>query len=128
MPLEANALFHPENKQDFEKLRKKLGPIVAQTSNVSGLHYCNSFAIDFVRDVSKPLSLEQLRKLIATLSLLEKEKIKDERAQRMAKVSATAGKKKAKGRLGISQASLKKDDDKDTTNYDDYSDDDDEFM
>ncbi|KAF5096779.1 hypothetical protein D0Z03_001551 [Geotrichum reessii] len=104
-------IFHPVNKTEFENLRKTLTPILTDLNQVSAMHYSN-FATDLSRDVCKPLSVDQIRKVVATLNALVSEKLRQERANR--------GKKAKPQVKGIS---MKVDDAKDMTNYDDFDDD-----
>lgn len=131
-PLAVHPLFTPTTKQEYEKLRKTLGQQLADMSEKSSLFYANSLAIDLVRDICGPLTIEQTRKAISTLNSLVTQKVKDERQNRLKKTGGTAtggaGKKKAKGaRVNVGSESLKKD------NYEDFIDgddglDDDDFM
>ena len=104
-------VFHPTNKNEFENLRKTLVPILTDLNQVSALHYSN-LATDLSRDVCKPLTIDQIRKVVATLNALISEKLRQERANR--------GKKAKPQVKGIS---MKVDEAKDTTNYDDFDDD-----
>lgn len=104
-------IFHPTNKTEFENLRKTLTPILADLNQVSAMHYSN-LATDLSRDVCKPLTVDQIRKVVATLNALVSEKLRQERANR--------GKKAKPQVKGIS---MKVDDAKDMTNYDDFDDD-----
>lgn len=108
-------VFHPKTKQEFETLKKTLVPILTDLAPVSNMHYSN-FATDLCRDTCKPLSVDQIRKVVSTLNALTSEKLRLERANRG---------KKAKPQ--VKGASAKIDDSKDLTNYDDF-DDDEDFM
>lgn len=108
------SLFQPKNKQDFDNLRKTLVPLLTNLNEKHGLHFPN-FAIEFARDLCKPLSSDQTRKVASTVNALVNEKQREERANRGKKAKPV-----------IKQASSKFDDVKDTTNYDDF--DDDDFM
>ncbi|KAI0462558.1 hypothetical protein LJB42_004052 [Komagataella kurtzmanii] len=126
-PLREHPIFELETKQDYVNLRKALSTQLTSYAKDSMLNYSSSLAIDLIRDLSNPLSLENLRKVISTLSVMEKEKIKVERQARLAKSGGTstggAGKKKAKNVRANVGGSFRKDD-MDTTNYDDLGDDD----
>lgn len=93
-------LFHPETKQDYEKLRKNVSLELVKLFDKSMLNYSSSLAIDLIRDIAKPLSVENLRKIISTLNLLIKDKEKLIKELRMQKTGGTslggAGKKKVK--------------------------------
>ncbi|EER30418.1 conserved hypothetical protein [Candida tropicalis MYA-3404] len=99
-PLEEHPLFQPTNKAEYEKLRKTLGTTLTALSEDSPLLYSSNLAIDLIRDLSQPLSVEHLRKVISTLNVVIKEKEKQERQARLKKAGGTAtggaGKKKAK--------------------------------
>ncbi|ODV98522.1 hypothetical protein PACTADRAFT_74070 [Pachysolen tannophilus NRRL Y-2460] len=130
-PLATNPIFHPETKQDYEKLRKTIAPLLTALADQSLLNYTSSLAIDLIRDLCKPLSMENVRKVNSTLNVLIKEKEREERQARLSKAGGTsqggAGKKKAKSvaRPSLGNSSFKKDLDVDTTNYeDDFGEDD----
>ncbi|AMD19599.1 HCL552Wp [Eremothecium sinecaudum] len=114
-PIESHPLFtEAETKSDFQELRKALSTAVASMAEKSQLNYASSLAIDLIRDVAKPLSIESIRQSVATLNLLMKEKEKQERQARLAKVkggTATggAGKKKAKASRPNLGGAFKKD-------------------
>lgn len=127
-PIEAHPLFQPETKQDYEKLRKALSPALTKLNEQSSLNYASGLAIDLVRDLTKPLSTENIRKVISTLTVLSKEKEREERQARLAKSGGTAtggaGKKKnTKARPNLGGA-FKKDTDIVVDNYDDFGEDD----
>lgn len=125
-PLIANA----ETKRDYQDLRKALAQAITPLNKKSSLNYSSSLTIDLIKDIAKPMSVESIRQTIATLNVLMKEKEKEERQARLAKVrggTATggAGKKKAKGKTNLGGA-FKKDNDFDIDggDYDDFGDDD----
>lgn len=127
-PITAHPLFKPETKQDYEKLRKALSPALTKLNDQSPLNYSSALAIDLIRDLTKPLSTENIRKVISTLQVISKEKEKAERLARLSKAGGTAtggaGKKKAKaGRPNLGGA-FKKDADVVVDNYDDFGEDD----
>lgn len=126
-PLDVHPLFKPKTKPEFEKLRKTLAPALTGLAEELQLNYTSALAVDLIRDLAKPLAGDQLRKVISTLEVMLKEKARADRQARLAKAGGTAtggaGKKKAKPKLQ-SGMSLKKDDDLETTNYDDFGDDD----
>ncbi|CAI5756233.1 unnamed protein product [Candida verbasci] len=130
-PLEEHPIFQPTNKQEYEKLRKTLGTTLTQLNEDSSLLYASSLAIDLIRDLSQPLSVENLRKVISTLNVVIKDKEKQERMNRLKKAGGTAtggaGKKKAKPAAKPNVGGFKKD------AFDDMDDglddlDDDDFM
>ncbi|CAH6723985.1 eukaryotic translation initiation factor 3 subunit J [[Candida] jaroonii] len=129
-PLELHPIFKPESKQDFEKLRKTLSSTLTKLAEESSLNYSSSLAIDLIRDLCQPLSIENTRKVTSTLSIIIKDKEKAERQARLSKAGGTstggAGKKKAKPAVKTNvNSSFKKDvfDDM-NNNYDDFGDDD----
>lgn len=131
-PITDHPLFQPTNKQEFEKLRKTLAPALTELANDSLMNYTSGLAIDLIRDLSQPLGVENLRKVISTLNTVVKEKERIERQNRLKKAGGTAtggaGKKKAKPAVKANVGgSLKKDDafdGMDDGNYDDFGDDD----
>lgn len=130
-PLELHPLFQPTNKQEFEKLRKTLAPILTGLAKDLSLLYSSNLAIDLIRDLVQPLSVESTRKVVSTLNVVQREKEKQERQARLLKAGGTstggAGKKKAKPlvKTNVNDTHFKKDalDDLDA-NYDDFGDDD----
>lgn len=128
-PLTDHPLFLAESKQDYEKLRKALSTSLTKLADQSSLHYSSSLAIDLIRDLTKPLSVENVRKVSSTLNVIIKEKERAEREARLKKAGGTsiggAGKKKAKpAAKSNAGASFKKDDFDNMDNYDDFGDDD----
>lgn len=130
-PIENHPLFQTaETKSDYQNLRKALATAIVSMHEKSSLNYSSSLAIDLIRDISKPMSIESIRQTVATLNVLIKDKEKQERQARLARVkggTATggAGKKKAKAKTNLGGA-FKKDQefDFDDVNYDDFGDDD----
>lgn len=128
-PISAHPLFQPETKQDFEKLRKAVGPALTKLNDKSAMYYASSLAIDLIRDLTQPLTTENIRKVISTLQVLSKEKEKAERQARLSKAGGTAtggaGKKKAKSARPNLGGAFKKDTDVVVDNFeDDFADDD----
>lgn len=126
-PLEEHPLFQPVNKAEFEKLRKTLGPILTNLAEDSLMNYSSSLAVDLIRDLVQPLSVENLRKVISTLNVVQKDKERQERQARLLKAGGTAtggaGKKKAKPAVNanVNNVGFKKND---LDDYDDFGDDD----
>ena len=89
-PLEQHPLFQPSNKQEFEKLRKTLAPILTNLAKDSLLLYSSNLAIDLIRDLVGPLSVESTRKVISTLNVSLKDKERQERQARLQKAGGTA--------------------------------------
>lgn len=89
-PLEEHPLFQPTNKQEYEKLRKTVGTSLTRLNEDSSLLYASSLAVDLIRDLSQPLSVENLRKVISTLNVVIKEKERQERQARLKKAGGTA--------------------------------------
>ncbi|KAL6928228.1 hypothetical protein ACO0SA_002960 [Hanseniaspora valbyensis] len=135
-PIESHPLFTEcESKKDWENLRKALSQAVLSMNEVSALNYSSLLAIDLIRDVAKPLTVEQIRQTIATLTVFMKDKERKERQARLAKVkggtaSGGAGKKKAKGGNANLGGAMKKNQDFDISAMDDSYNDfgDDDFM
>ncbi|AAS51455.1 ACR229Wp [Eremothecium gossypii ATCC 10895] len=132
-PFESHPLFsEAETKSDFQDLRKALSTAIAGMAEKSSLNYSGALAIDLIRDVAKPLSIESIRQTVATLNVLIKEKERQERQARLAKVkggTATggAGKKKAKAARPNLGGAFKKDQEfslEDNSEFADFGDDD----
>ena len=131
-PIESHPLFQNlETKKDYQNLRKALATAITSTSSNSLLNYSGGLAIDLIRDISKPMAIENIRQTVATLNVLIKEKEREERQARLARVkggTATggAGKKKAKAARANLGGAFKKDNDIDmgNSNFDDFGDDD----
>lgn len=90
-----------QTKADYQDLRKALSVAITKMAEKSLLNYSSSLAVDLIRDVAKPLSIESIKQTVATLNVLIKEKERIERQARLAKVKGGtaiggAGKKKAK--------------------------------
>ncbi|CAI1585332.1 hypothetical protein SEUBUCD646_0L02520 [Saccharomyces eubayanus] len=131
-PIETHPLFTAETKKEYQDLRKALSTAIAPMNNKSPLNYSSSLAIDLIRDIAKPMAIESIRQTVATLNVLIKEKEREERQARLARVrggTATggAGKKKAKGKTNLGGA-FKKDQDFDMGATDDFDFADDDFM
>ncbi|CAR26137.1 hypothetical protein ZYGR_0E01200 [Zygosaccharomyces rouxii] len=133
-PIGDHPLFQQaETKKDYQELRKSLATAITPLNEKSSLNYSSSLAIDLIRDISKPMAIESIRQTVATLNILIKDKEKQERQARLAKVkggTATggAGKKKAKAKTNLG-GSFKKDQDLDIGGELDLGDfNDDDFM
>ncbi|CCK68696.1 translation initiation factor eIF3 core subunit j KNAG_0B02540 [Huiozyma naganishii CBS 8797] len=126
-PIETHPLFtQAETKRDFQDLQKALSVAVTSMNEKSSLNYSSGLAIDLCRDICKPMSIESIRQTVATLNVLIKDKERQERQERLARVrggTATggAGKKKAKAKTNLGGA-FKKDQDFDMGDYDDFGD------
>ncbi|OBA19464.1 translation initiation factor eIF3 subunit [Metschnikowia bicuspidata var. bicuspidata NRRL YB-4993] len=130
-PISDHPLFQPANKQEFEKLRKTVGAALTGLAEDSLLNYSSSLAVDLIRDLVQPLSVENLRKVISTLTVIQREKERQERQARLLKSGGTAtggaGKKKAKPavKTNVNNPGFKKDSFDDMGGeYDDFGDDD----
>lgn len=127
LPITDHPIFEPETKADYERLKKALVPVFQQLAEKSLINYSSALAIDLIREIAKPLSVENMRKVESTLKVAIRDKERAERQARLAKSGGTAsggaGKKKAKGKVNLG-GSMKKDDMMDMTNYDDFGDDD----
>ncbi|KAL3232386.1 Eukaryotic translation initiation factor 3 subunit J [Nakaseomyces bracarensis] len=127
-PIEDHPLFKAETKLEYQDLRKALSTAIVSKHEQSPLNYSSSLTIDLIRDISKPMTIENIRQTVATLNILIKDKEKAERQARLARVkggTATggAGKKKVKAKTNLGGA-FKKDQDFDVDNFDDFGDDD----
>lgn len=123
-------LFQPTNKAEFERLRKAIAPVLTGLAEDQLLHYASGLAIDLIRDLVQPLSVENLRKVVSTLNVVQKEKERQERQARLQKSGGTAtggaGKKKAKPLVKTNVNNSFKKDAMDEMEYDDF--DEDDFM
>lgn len=70
-------LFNPQTKKQFELLRTSIAPIIA--SNSKKAHY-GLFLEEFVKDMAKELSSDQVKKVSSALTRLGNEKMKEEKA------------------------------------------------
>jgi translation initiation factor 3 subunit J len=106
-------LFTPANKDGFTQLREVLVPLLA--ANTKKAHYV-LFLQEFVRQLSKDLPSEQVRKIASGLTILANEKQKEEKA------AEKGGKKTkaAKGKIALGAAG-KEGGKLDTTNYNEPS-------
>lgn len=105
------AIFKPSSKQEFENLRKTIVPLLTELSETSNLNYSN-FVIELTRDLTKALNRDQIAKVTSTVNSVANEKQRQERQNRGKKQKPVA-----------KAASLKVNEEKDTTNYDDFDDD-----
>lgn len=127
-PLDMHPLFQPVDKDDYVKLRKTLAPALTQLAEDSLMNYSSSLAVDLIRDIAQPLSIENIRKVISTLNIAIKDKEKAERLARLKKAGGTAtggaGKKKAKPavKTNVNESFTK--DNYDDMSYDNFGDDD----
>jgi translation initiation factor 3 subunit J len=130
-PIDTHPLFQPTDRQEYEKLRKALAPVLTNLAEDSLMNYSSGLAIDLIRDLAQPLSIESIRKVVSTLNVILKEKEKAERQARLKKAGGTAtggaGKKKAKPAVKTNvNTSFKQDvfDDIDQSKYDEFEEDD----
>lgn len=70
-------LLNPQTKSQFEQLRLTLGPIIANNSKKA--HY-GLFLEEFVKELAKELSSDQIKKVSSALTRLGNEKMKEEKA------------------------------------------------
>lgn len=77
MNLASLALFNPQTKKQFELLRTTLSPII--NGNTKKAHY-GLFLEEFVKDLAKEMSSEQVKKVASALTRLSNEKMKEEKA------------------------------------------------
>ncbi|KAF7928588.1 uncharacterized protein EAE98_005644 [Botrytis deweyae] len=112
-------LFDPRTKQQFEKLRETLVPLIA--NNVKKAQYI-IFLQEFTKQISKELPSDQIKKIASTLTALSNEKLKEEKAAEKGGKKSKA--QKTKTTLNASRDTMGS---KDTQAYDDDFGDDD-FM
>ncbi|KAH0556678.1 hypothetical protein GP486_005521 [Trichoglossum hirsutum] len=108
--LGALALFNPDNKASFTKLRETLVPILAASSKKA--HYA-IFLQDFTRDLTKDLPSGDIKVIASKLTTLSNEKMKEEKA-------ADRGAKKSKAAKTKTSLVASRDESfrADTTSYD----------
>lgn len=70
-------LLNPQTKKQFELMRTTLAPII--NGNSKKAHY-GLFLEEFVKDLAKELSSDQVKKVASALTRLSNEKMKDEKA------------------------------------------------
>ncbi|KAJ6445555.1 Zinc finger and BTB domain-containing protein 7A [Purpureocillium lavendulum] len=75
--LAALPLFNPQTKKQFEQMRTTLSPIVADNNKKA--HY-GLFLEEFVRDLAKEMTSDQVKKVASALTRLSNEKMKEEKA------------------------------------------------
>ncbi|KAF5878385.1 putative enolase protein [Botrytis fragariae] len=104
-------LFDPRTKQQFEKLRETLVPLI--TNNVKKAQYI-IFLQEFTKQISKELPSDQIKKIASTLTALSNEKMKEEKAAEKGGKKSKA--QKTKTTLNASRDTMGS---KDTQAYDD---------
>lgn len=77
LDLSSLPLFRPATKDQFLRLRETLAPMLA--ANVQKPHYI-LFLQEFVKDITKDLPSDQIKKLASTLTALSNERMKEEKA------------------------------------------------
>ncbi|PNY24459.1 Translation initiation factor eIF3 subunit [Tolypocladium capitatum] len=85
-------LFNPQTKKQFEQLRTTVAPIVA--GNIKKAHY-GLFLEEFVKDLAKEMSSDQMKKVASALTRLSNEKMKEEKAAEKGGKKSKAAKTKA---------------------------------
>lgn len=111
-------LFHPQTKTQFEQLRTTMGPIIAGNSKKA--HY-GLFLEEFVRELAKDMTSDQVKKVASALTRLSNEKMKDEKA-------ADKGGKKTKAAKTKMSLVTSRPNTTDVSTYDDDAFGDDDFM
>ncbi|KAF2810218.1 eukaryotic translation initiation factor-like protein 3 subunit EifCj [Mytilinidion resinicola] len=119
LDLSSIALFNPNTKDQFLKLRETLVPLL--TANSKKAHY-TLFLQEFTKQIAKELPSDQIKKIASGLTTLSNEKMKEEKlAEKGGKKSKAA---KTKTSLVASRDTSYR---VDTNAYDDFGDSDD-FM
>jgi translation initiation factor 3 subunit J len=112
--LGAMQIFKPSTKDDFTQLQDVLVPLL--TANVKKPHYA-MFLQEFVRQLAKDMSSENIRTVASKLTTLSNEKQKEEKA------AEKGGKKKGGAAKKTALAAAGKEADRvDTKAYDNYDD------
>ncbi|PFH63355.1 hypothetical protein XA68_13812 [Ophiocordyceps unilateralis] len=117
--LAALPLFNPQTKSQFEHMRSTIGPIIA--GNSKRAHY-GLFLEEFVKDLAKELSSEQIKKAASALTRLSNEKMKEEKA------AEKGGKKTKAAKTKNSLVTSRPNTTADLATYDDGAFGDDDFM
>lgn len=101
-------LFAPKTKADFTQLQSVLAPLLAATS--SKKDYV-PFVQDLAKELTRPLTSEQVRRVISTLTTLSNEKMKEEKGPaKKSKASKTKVTLNSGGRNPTGSAAKLKDD------------------
>ncbi|PNS17826.1 hypothetical protein CAC42_3221 [Sphaceloma murrayae] len=109
--LSALPIFNPANKEGFTQLRETLVPLLTQ--NTKKAQYA-IFLPEFVKQISKEMPSEQIKKVASALTALSNEKMKEEKAAEKGGKKTKAAKTKTS--LAASRDLTSK---ADTTAYDD---------
>ncbi|KAI1000938.1 hypothetical protein K3495_g7260 [Podosphaera aphanis] len=113
-------LFDPQTKLEFERLRDTLIPVI---SNNSKKPQYAIFLQDFTKQLAKDLPSDQIKKISSALTALSNEKMKEE------KQAEKSGKKSKAAKTKVALVASKNiAGTPDVHSYDDYGDDDDDFM
>jgi translation initiation factor 3 subunit J len=116
LDLSSIALFNPNTKDQFVKLRETLVPLL--TANAKKAHY-TLFLQELTKQIAKELPSDQIKKIASGLTALSNEKMKEEKlAEKGGKKSKAA---KTKSSLVASRDTSYR---VDTNAYDDFGDDD----
>lgn len=90
--LSALAIFNPNTKDQFLKLRETLVPLL--TNNNKKAHYV-LFLQEFTKQIAKDLPSDQIKKIASGLTTLSNEKMKEEKAAEKGGKKSKAAKTKA---------------------------------
>ncbi|KAF2665996.1 translation initiation factor eIF3 subunit [Microthyrium microscopicum] len=112
-------LFNPQTKNQFTALREALSPLLA--ANAKKAHYV-LFMQEFVKEITKDLPSDQIKKCASALTTLTNEKMKEEKA---AEKGGKKSKAKSKPALSANRAISHK---ADVSTYDEDGLDDGDFM
>jgi translation initiation factor 3 subunit J len=86
------AIFKPNTKEQFVKLREAVAPLIAD--NASKAHYV-LFMQEFAKTLCKDLPADQIKKIASNLTTLSNEKLKEEKAADKGGKKSKAAKTKA---------------------------------
>lgn len=77
------AIFQATSAKDYTDLRKTLAPVVNDLAEKNKANLHSNFIIELCRDMCKPLTSDQVHKVISTLNAIANDKYREERARRL---------------------------------------------
>lgn len=77
LELSSLPIFNPSSREQFAQLRETLTPLVANNHKKAAYPL---FATEFIKNISKDLPAEQIKKIASALTTLSNEKMKEEKA------------------------------------------------
>lgn len=77
------AIFKATNAKDYADLRKTLVPVLNGLADKNSAVMHTNFVVETCRDLCKPLTSDQVDKVMSTLEAISRAKYRDERAKRL---------------------------------------------